>query len=61
MLTLLVNLTGYKENKNKKHTSVSPPVGIGVETGPFFFFLSFFFLVFSFSDAIEAALTFLTF
>lgn len=24
MLTLLVNLTGYKENKNKKHTSVSP-------------------------------------
>lgn len=51
MLTLLVNLTGYKENKNKKHTSVSPPVGIGVETALFF----------SFSDAIEAALTFLMF
>lgn len=47
MLTLLVNLTGYKENKNKKHTSVSPPVGIGVETG----------LLFSFSDAIKAVLT----
>lgn len=51
MLTLLVNLTGYKENKNKKHTSVSPPVGIGVETS----------LLFSFLDAVEAALTFVTF
>lgn len=51
MLTLLVNLTGYKENKNKKHTSVSPPVRNGIETG----------LLFSISDAIEAALTLLTF
>lgn len=50
MLTLLVNLTGYKENKNKKHTSVSPPVGIWVETG----------LLFSFSDSVEAALTLAT-
>lgn len=27
MLTLLVNLTDYKANKNKKHTGVSPPGG----------------------------------
>lgn len=51
MLTLLVNLTGYKENQNKKHTSVSPPVRAGAEIG----------LLFSISDAIEAALTLLTF
>lgn len=51
MLTLLVNLTGYKENKNKKHTSVSPPVRTEAEIG----------LLFSISDAIEAALTLLTF
>lgn len=51
MLTLLVNLTGYKENKNKKHISVLPPVRNEAETG----------LLFSTSDAMESALTFLTF
>lgn len=51
MLTLLVNLTGYKENKNKKHISVSPPVRNGAETG----------LLRSILDAIEAALGLLMF